>query len=108
MVAAGDPEAEGAGDEPEGSASFNAGHRENDGAAAGTPWINRWVDIGPEDHPLEARWVDIPHQNMPLSVIQRKPEPMISPHVVLLMLIAVTIALTLATIEIVFRRTASN
>jgi len=94
-------------DEPEEPTSFNVGHPENDDAV-GMPWINRWVDIGPADHPLEARWVDIPHQNMPLSVIQRKPEPMISPHVVLLMLIAVTIALTLATIEIVFRRTASN
>jgi hypothetical protein len=94
-------------DEPEGSASFNAGHRENDDAAAGTPWINRWVDIGPSNRPLDARWVEIP-QDMPLSVIQRKPEPMISPHVILLVFITITIALTLATIEFIFRRTASG
>jgi len=94
-------------DEPEEPTS-NVGHRENDDAVAGMPWINRWVDIGPADHPLEARWVDIPHQDMLLSVIQRKPEPMISRHVILLVLITFSIALTLATIEIVFRRTASN
>jgi hypothetical protein len=33
---------------------------------------------------------------------------MISPHVVLLVFIVITIALTLATIEFIFRRTASS
>jgi hypothetical protein len=33
---------------------------------------------------------------------------MISPHVVLLVLITITIALTMATIEVVFRTTASD
>jgi hypothetical protein len=94
-------------DEPEESASFDVGHRENDGAVAGMQWINRWVDIEPSNRPLDARWVDIA-QDMPLSVIQRKPEPMISPHVVLLALITITIALTLATIEFMFRRTADK
>jgi hypothetical protein len=92
--------------ESEESTSFNAGHRENDDAVAGMRWINRWVDIEPSNRPLDARWVDIP-QEMPLSIIQRKPEP-ISPHIVLLVLIIITIGLTLATIEFMFRRTASN
>ena len=91
-------------DEPEGPTSFDVGHRENDDAVAGTPWINRWVDIGLSDHPLDARWVDIA-QTLPPSIVEREPEPMVSPRVMLLVLIAIAIALTLATIEFLFRRT---
>ena len=85
--------------------SFDAGHREKNDTNPGTPWINRWVEMGPST-PLDARWVDIPQETL-RSVIERKPEPMISPHVVLLVLITIAIALTLTTIEVVFRRTAS-
>jgi len=91
--------------ETEEPTSFDAGHREKKDTHLGTPWINRWVEIGPSN-PLDARWVDIPQETL-RSVIERKPEPMISPHVVLLVLITLAIGLTLATIEFVFRRTAS-
>jgi hypothetical protein len=72
--------------------------------ATQTPWIDRWVDTEPSTLPLGARWVDIA-QNRPPSVVERKPEPMVSPHVMLLAFIIIAIGLTLATIELLFRRT---
>jgi hypothetical protein len=69
-----------------------------------TPWINRWVDVEPSTPPLDARWVDIA-QTMPPAMIERKPEPTDSPHIMLLTFIAIAIGLTLATIEFLFRRT---
>jgi hypothetical protein len=68
-----------------------------------TPWVNRWVEIGPSKPQVDARWVDIA-QVVPPSIIERKPAPMVSPQVVLLLLIIITIALTLAAIEFLFRR----
>jgi hypothetical protein len=65
-----------------------------------TPWINREPSI----LPLDARWLDTA-QNRPPSVIERKPEPMVSQHVMLLAFIIIAIGLTLATIELLFRRT---
>ena len=91
--------------ETEGATSFDAGHREKNDTNLGTPWINRWVEIRPSNS-LDARGLDISQKTL-RSVIERKPEPMIPPHVVLLVLITITIGLTLATIEFVFRRTAS-
>lgn len=85
---------------------FDAGHSEKNDTNPGTPWINRWVEMR-SLNPLDARWVDIPRETL-RSVIERKPEPMISPHVVLLVLITITIALTMATIDVVFRTTASD
>lgn len=85
---------------------FDAGHHEKNDTNPGTLWINRWVEMGPSN-PLDARWVDIPRETL-RSVIERKPEPMISPHVVLLVLNTITIALTVATIEVVFRTTTSD
>jgi hypothetical protein len=70
-----------------------------------TPWINRGVDTEPSALPLDARWLDIA-QNRPPPVIERNPEPMVSPHVMLLAFIIIAIGLTLATIEFLFRRTA--
>jgi hypothetical protein len=91
--------------ETEEPASFDAWHREKKDTNPGTPWVDRWVEIAPSNlH--DVRGVDIPQETL-RSVIERKPEPMISPHVVLLVLITITIGLTLATIEFVFRRTAS-
>jgi hypothetical protein len=69
-----------------------------------TPWISRWTDIEPSISPLDARWVDIAQTGSP-SIIERKPEPMVSPQFVLLAFIIIAIGLTLATIEILFRRT---
>jgi len=63
------------------------------------PWIDRWVDIEPPQPPIAARWVDI------VPVKSPPPEPMISPRTVVLVLIAVAMALTLATIELLFRGT---
>jgi hypothetical protein len=44
----------------------------------------------------------------PSPAIERKPGPMVSPQVKLLALISVGIALTLATIEFLFRRTTAG
>ena len=72
-----------------------------------TPWINRWVDIGSSKSEPDARWVD--HAAVePSPVIDRKPAPMVSPQVKLLALISVGIVLTLATIELLFRRTTAG
>ena len=68
-----------------------------------TPWISRWTDIEPSILPLDARWVDIAQIRSP-SIIERKPEPMVSPKFILLALITIAIGLTLATIEFLFRR----
>jgi hypothetical protein len=67
-----------------------------------TPWVNRWVEIEPSRPKVDARWVDIAQVDPPS--IERKRAPMVSPHVVLLVFITIVIALTLATIEFMFRR----
>jgi hypothetical protein len=69
-----------------------------------TPRINRCMNIEPSTPPLDARRVDIA-QTMSPSIVERKPEPMVSPHVMLLAFIIIAIGLTLATIEFLFRRT---
>ena len=68
------------------------------------PWVDRWVDIEPSQLPLVARWVDIV-QVAPPAVIEREPEPMVSPRAVVLVFIAIVLAFTLATIEVLFRGT---
>jgi hypothetical protein len=74
--------------------------RDSDGdVASGTPWKDRWVDI--EQSPVVARWVDIAQVN-PQPNIERKVEPFITLRSVLLVLFA--FALTLATIEVLVRR----
>jgi hypothetical protein len=64
-----------------------------------TPWVNRWVDIEPAQLPIVARWIDIV-QVAPPPIIERKPEPMITPRGVVMVII--TMALTLAIVEILF------
>jgi hypothetical protein len=59
--------------------SWDAQQHRNDPAAAGAPWIDRWVDIV---------------QVAPPPIIERIPEPMVTPRGVVMMII--TIALTLA------------
>jgi hypothetical protein len=66
------------------------------------PWVDRWVDFEPPQLPIAARWVDIVQVKSP-PVIERKPEPVISPRTVMLVFIAIALALTLATIELLFR-----
>jgi hypothetical protein len=65
-------------------------HRSDDGAVTGTPWVDRWVDIG---------------QVVPSPTTERKPEPMISARAVVLVFITSVLILTLATIELLFRGT---
>jgi len=67
-----------------------------------TSWINRWVEIDPPRPTADARQVDIAAVVLPS--IESTPAPMVSPHVILLVFITIVIALTLATIEFMFRR----
>src|ERR1700722_9151955 len=69
-------------DQPKGRESMSEMLSDNEPvqSATQTPWINRWVDIEPSTLLLGARWVDVA-QNRPSSVIERKPKPMVSPHV---------------------------
>jgi hypothetical protein len=62
-----------------------------------TPWVDRWVDIEPPQLPIVARWVD-PVQVASPPIIE--PEPMVTPRGVVMVIIA--IALTLATVEVLF------
>ena len=63
-------------------------------------WADRWANVELTRSPVIARWVDIP-QVAPLSVIERKPEPEVTPRSVVLVFIA--IVLMLGTIEVLFR-----
>jgi hypothetical protein len=64
-----------------------------------TLWVDRWVEIEPPQLPIVARWVDIAQVAPPPS-IERKPEPMVTPRGVVMVIIA--IALTLAIVEVLF------
>ena len=70
----------------------------NDGAVAGTPWIDRWTDI--ESSPLAARWVYIAPVERP-PIIERKAERLVRPPGVVLVFI-VFVVLALGTIEVLF------
>jgi hypothetical protein len=61
---------------------------------ASTPWVERWVDI--ETSPLVARWVDIAPVAPP-PINERKPEPMVRPLDLVLLLFA--IGLTVGTMK---------
>jgi hypothetical protein len=67
------------------------------------PWVDRWVDIEPSQLPLAARWVDNV-QVAPPPIIERKPELTFSPRGVV-WLAFLTIVLTIAIIEVLFRGT---
>jgi hypothetical protein len=67
------------------------------------PWVDRWVDIEPSQLPLAARWVDNV-QVAPPPIIERKPEPIVSPRRVV-WLAFIAIVLTIAIIEVLFRGT---
>jgi preprotein translocase subunit Sec61beta len=67
-------------------------------------WLERWVDIGPSQLLVVAASVDGAGFQSP-SIVARETRSMITPRFLLLACIAVAIALTLATIEFLFRRT---
>jgi hypothetical protein len=69
-----------------------------------TSWMDRWVDIEPAMPSLQARRVDIAQAGPP-SIVERKAEPMASLNLMLIALVTIAIATTLATIEFLFRRT---
>jgi hypothetical protein len=60
-----------------------------------TPWVDRWVDIAPSQRPI-VELVEVASA----AVIEREPEPMLTPRGVLMAMIS--IALTLAIVELVF------
>ena len=62
---------------------------------AKTSWLDRWVDIEPAQRPI----VDIAAVAPP-AVIERRPEPVLTPRFVMMAIIA--IALTLAIVELLF------
>jgi hypothetical protein len=62
-----------------------------------TPWVDRWVDIEPPQLPIITRRVDIVQVGSPPII---EPEPMVTPRGVVIVIIA--IALTLATVEVLF------
>lgn len=73
-----------------------------DDEAVRAPWVDRRVDIESPPSPIVARRVGIVEVKPP-PVIERKPEPVVSPRAVVLVFIAFILALTLATIELLFR-----
>src|SRR5712664_1534476 len=80
-----------------------------DGEPVQTPWVDRWVDIEPPQPPIVARSVDIV-QVAPPPIIERKPEPMVTPRGVVMVII--TIALTLVIVVqfggLIFERPTSR
>jgi hypothetical protein len=66
-------------------------------------WIDRWEDIDGSGYPELARWIEAVQVASP--IIERKTEPMFTPSGVVL--VAIVLVLTLATIEVLFRCTIS-
>jgi hypothetical protein len=64
-------------------------------------WVDRWVNIEPPP-PIVSRWVDIA-QVTPPPIIEPNPEPRIVPRGVVLALVFVVMALTLAIVEVLLR-----
>jgi hypothetical protein len=62
------------------------------------PWVNRWVDIEPP--PIDAPWVDIAEVAPPLPIIEREPEPLVTPRG--LVMVVITIILTLTIFDVLF------
>jgi hypothetical protein len=83
-------------------ASSDVERHENDDAVTGTPWANRWVDIGPSLSPLVVRRVHTV-QFSPPPVIEHKSLLMVSPRDVLV-LAFIAFVLTLGTIGTLYQR----
>jgi hypothetical protein len=76
--------------------------RQDEGAVAGTPWADRWVEIRPPQSPLVARPVRVV-QVSPAPVIEPKSALMISPQNVVV-LACLAFILTLGTVGVLYRR----
>jgi hypothetical protein len=76
--------------------------RENDDTFTGTPWADRWVDIGSSQSPLVARKVRVV-QLSPAPVVEQKSVPMGSPYHVIVPAFIVFV-LMLGTIGALYRR----
>jgi hypothetical protein len=63
-----------------------------------TPWVDRWADIEPAPPALVARWVDIAQATAPPP--REAPS---SFHGIMLVLVFIAIAMTLAVIEVLYR-----
>ena len=70
-------------------------------------WTDRWVDIESSIASLQMRRIEIAQAGPP-SIVERKAEPVVSPHLMLMALITIAIATTLTTIEFLFRRTVRD
>jgi hypothetical protein len=73
-----------------------------DDKAVPAPWADRWVDLeSPPSHGVarQAGSVEV----KPPPAAERKPEPLVSPRAMVLVFIVFVLALTLATIELLFR-----
>jgi hypothetical protein len=75
-----------------------------DDEAVQMPWVGRWIDVESPQRPIVASQVEIV-EGKPPPIIERKPEPAVSPRAVVLVFIVIVLALTLATIELLFRST---
>jgi hypothetical protein len=68
-----------------------------------TQWVDRWVEIDRSQYPALARWIEMAEVASPIP--QTRPDPASTPSGVVLA--AIAIVLTLATIEVLFRCTIS-
>jgi hypothetical protein len=89
-------------DQPKWHDSMSAMLPDDDAVQA--PWAGRWMDVESPQLRIVASQVEIV-EGKPPPIIDRKPEPAISPRAVVLVFIAIVLALTLATIELLFRGT---
>jgi hypothetical protein len=70
---------------------------------APTQWVDRWAEIDRSQYPALARWIEMVEVASPIA--EPRPEPAFTPRGVVLA--AIAIVLTLATIEVLFRCTIS-
>jgi len=70
---------------------------------AQTQWLDRWAEVDRSQYPALARWIEMVEVASPIA--EPRPDPAFTPRGVVLA--AIAIVLTLATIEVLFRCTIS-
>jgi hypothetical protein len=70
---------------------------------AQTRWLDRWVEVDRSQYPALARWIELIEVASPIA--EPGPDPAFTPRAVVLT--AIAIVLTIATIEVLFRCTIS-